>query len=175
MLAPHPHHQCRGLKLDRAIPLPALMVLVACYVENLYLYPSDLWQSQRYTLREHMVHRPRFAAWQYIFLFFNSSAQTLTDFYFKSLLPVCFFNASHVNKSVQLIFPQLAHKFTLRLWVCMRYMSVSIYCGISIVVIAAFNGTLGAGSISLMYHTLSSRYLPCCSRAHECGIYCSNT
>ena len=30
--------QCRGLKKGRAIPLPALRTLVACYRENLYLY-----------------------------------------------------------------------------------------------------------------------------------------
>ena len=38
VLTPHPHLQCRGLKLGRAIPLPALRALVACYRENLYLY-----------------------------------------------------------------------------------------------------------------------------------------
>ena len=27
---PHPHLQCRGLKVGRAIPLPALRALVAC-------------------------------------------------------------------------------------------------------------------------------------------------
>ena len=30
MLTPHPNLQCRGLKLGRAIPLPALRTLVAC-------------------------------------------------------------------------------------------------------------------------------------------------
>jgi hypothetical protein len=37
---PPPHLQCRGLKLGRAIPLPSLRALVACYRENLYLYLS---------------------------------------------------------------------------------------------------------------------------------------
>ena len=32
--------RCRGLKLGRAIPLPTLRALVACYRENLYLLPS---------------------------------------------------------------------------------------------------------------------------------------
>ena len=32
---PHPHLQCRGLKFGRAIPLPALRALVACYRGNL--------------------------------------------------------------------------------------------------------------------------------------------
>ena len=32
---PPPHLQCRGLKLGRAIPLPALRALVACYRESL--------------------------------------------------------------------------------------------------------------------------------------------
>ena len=38
MLTPLPHLQCRGLKLGRAIPLPTLRTLVACYRGNLYLY-----------------------------------------------------------------------------------------------------------------------------------------
>ena len=29
VLTPHPHLQCRGLKLGRAIPIPALIALVA--------------------------------------------------------------------------------------------------------------------------------------------------
>ena len=37
MLTPHPHLQCRCLKLGRAIPLPTLRALVACYWENLYV------------------------------------------------------------------------------------------------------------------------------------------
>ena len=37
MLTPQPHPQCRGLKLGRAIPLPALRALVACYREKLCL------------------------------------------------------------------------------------------------------------------------------------------
>ena len=36
--SPHPNPQCRGLKLGRAIPLPALRALVACYRGNIYLY-----------------------------------------------------------------------------------------------------------------------------------------
>ena len=38
VLNPPPHIQCRGLKLGRAIPLPALRTLVVWYRENLYLY-----------------------------------------------------------------------------------------------------------------------------------------
>ena len=38
VLITHPHLQCPGLKFGRAIPLPALRALVACYRENLYLY-----------------------------------------------------------------------------------------------------------------------------------------
>ena len=38
VLTHHPHHQCRGLKLVRAIPLPARRALVVCYRGNLYLY-----------------------------------------------------------------------------------------------------------------------------------------
>ena len=34
-----PHLQCRGLKLGRAIPLPTLRALVACYI-YLYLLPN---------------------------------------------------------------------------------------------------------------------------------------
>ena len=43
---PQPHLQCRGLKLGRAIPLPALRALVACYRENLYLYLC-IWTPRR--------------------------------------------------------------------------------------------------------------------------------
>ena len=42
MLTRHPHLQWRGLKLGRAIRLPTLRTLVACYRESLYLY-QNLW------------------------------------------------------------------------------------------------------------------------------------
>jgi hypothetical protein len=38
VLNPHPHLQFRGLQLVRAIPLPALRTLVACYRDSLYPY-----------------------------------------------------------------------------------------------------------------------------------------
>ena len=37
MLIPQPHLQCRGLKLGRAIPQPALRALVACVGRTFYL------------------------------------------------------------------------------------------------------------------------------------------
>ena len=39
---PHPHLQCRGLEQGRALPLPTLRTLVACYKKNLYLYPFSI-------------------------------------------------------------------------------------------------------------------------------------
>ena len=43
----HPHLQCRGLKLGRAIPLPAIRALVACYRENIYLYYVILNKTEK--------------------------------------------------------------------------------------------------------------------------------
>ena len=43
---PHPHIQCRGLKLGRAIPIPTVRALVACYREKRYL----IYYRNRYKL-----------------------------------------------------------------------------------------------------------------------------
>ena len=48
MLNPHPHLQCRGLKLGRAIPLPALRALVACIGRTFTFFTFQLsWFVRR--------------------------------------------------------------------------------------------------------------------------------
>jgi hypothetical protein len=51
VLIPHPHLQCPGLKLGRAISLPTLWALVACQRENLYYY----YYYYYYFVRDHLL------------------------------------------------------------------------------------------------------------------------
>ena len=52
MLTPHPHLQCRGLKLGSAIPLPALRVSVA------YTGGELIYSSTRPCRDQHFVQQP---------------------------------------------------------------------------------------------------------------------
>ena len=53
VLIPHPHLQCRGLKLGRATPLPALRALVAC-IGGTFTFTHSLNHKLRalYTVRD---------------------------------------------------------------------------------------------------------------------------